>query len=61
MASKHALFGFHNCLRVELKCMKSKIKTTFIAPWAIDTGMFLGCKSKLEFLLPMMKEDYVAQ
>ncbi|CAD8089821.1 unnamed protein product [Paramecium primaurelia] len=59
-ASKHALLGFHNSLRVELKLKKSPVKCTFIAPWAINTGMFKGVKSKIDFLLPELKEERVA-
>ncbi|CAD8105057.1 unnamed protein product [Paramecium sonneborni] len=59
-ASKHALLGFHNSLRVELKLKKSPVKCTFIAPWAINTGMFQGVKSKIDFLLPQLKEERVA-
>ena len=33
---------------------------TFVAPWAIDTGMFRGIKSKIDFLFPILKPDFVA-
>ena len=58
--SKHALLGFHNSLRVELKLKKSPVTCTFIAPWAINTGMFQGVKSKIDFLMPLLKEERVA-
>lgn len=60
-ASKHALLGFHNSLRVELKLTKSPIKTTFIAPWAVDTGMFKGFKSTIDTLIPILSEEKVAR
>lgn len=54
------MLGFHNSLRVELKLNKSPIKTTFIAPWAINTGMFEGYKTTINFLVPLLKEERVA-
>lgn len=38
-ASKHALWGYHNSLRMELKYKKSSIRTTLVCPWGINTGM----------------------
>lgn len=59
--SKHALLGFHNSLRVELKLNKSPIKTTFIAPWAVNTGMFKGFKSTIDAIVPILNEEGVAR
>lgn len=61
VASKHALYGFHNSLRAELKLVKSPVRTTFIAPWGVNTGMFEGFKTNLEFLIPILKEEFVAE
>ena len=44
-ASKFAAFGFNESLRVELKTLNSKIRTTVICPYYINTGMFEGSKT----------------
>lgn len=45
-ASKWAVIGWADSLRVELKLAKSKVKSTVIAPYFINTGMFDGVNSK---------------
>lgn len=53
-ASKFAHFGFDESLRSELKQMKSKINTTIVTPFFINTGMFDGIKLRFSFLLPIL-------
>jgi all-trans-retinol dehydrogenase (NAD+) len=59
-ASKSAAFAFDESLRVELRRLKSPVKTTVVCPFYIDTGMFKGVKSRLGPLLPILKEEKVA-
>ena len=59
-ASKFAAVGFNESLRNELKKMGTKIVTTVVCPFYIDTGMFDGVKTKVPSLLPIMQEDDVA-
>jgi len=58
-ASKFGAFGFDESLRMELRKLKSAVKTTCICPYYIDTGMFHGVKSN--FLLPILKESYATR
>jgi all-trans-retinol dehydrogenase (NAD+) len=60
-AGKFAAVGFDESLRMELGRLKSAVKTTIICPFFIDTGMFEGVKTRLPFLLPIMKSDRAAR
>lgn len=60
-ASKHAAVGFDESLRMELRRMGSRLRTTVVCPYYIDTGMFEGVKTKQPFLLPILKQDKVAR
>lgn len=60
-ASKFGAFGFDESLRMELKQLKSNVRTTCICPYYINTGMFDGVQSKYEFLLPILQESYVSK
>jgi all-trans-retinol dehydrogenase (NAD+) len=44
-ASKHAAVGFDESLRMELRRMGSRLRTTVVCPYYIDTGMFEGASS----------------
>jgi all-trans-retinol dehydrogenase (NAD+) len=59
-ASKFAVFGFDESLRMELRRLKSRVKTTVVCPFFIDTGMFTGVKTRFPLLLPILKPDYAA-
>lgn len=61
VGSKHALYGMHHCLRNELLFKKQNIYTTLVCPFAINTGMFKGFKTTMQFLFPLLDEQYVAQ
>jgi len=60
-ASKHAVLGFHESLRVEIRRLKAKIDTTVICPNTINTGMFEGTKQGLQWLVPVLKPEQVAR
>ena len=46
-ASKWAVVGWTESLRIELKQKRSRVKVTCIAPYFINTGMFDGVDSKV--------------
>lgn len=60
-ASKHAAVGFDESLRVELRRMGSRVRTTVVCPYYVDTGMFEGVKTKVPFLLPILEQEKVAR
>jgi all-trans-retinol dehydrogenase (NAD+) len=60
-ASKWAAVGFDESLRGELRKAAPGVMTTVACPFYIDTGMFHGVKSRFSFLLPILKEDKVAE
>jgi len=39
----------------------SKVKTTCICPYYIDTGMFKGVQTKFPLLMPIMSEKYATR
>lgn len=51
VASKWAVAGWSETMRIELKQMKSKVRVTTIAPYFINTGMFDGVNSKVFAIL----------
>ena len=53
-ASKWAVIGWSDSVRIELKQMKSKVRFTTIAPYFINTGMFDGVKSRI---LPIQQPE----
>ena len=59
-ASKHAAVGFDESLRLELRRLGSKIKTTVVCPFYISTGMFEGVKTRFRLLLPILTPEYAA-
>ncbi|MEE0912149.1 MAG: SDR family oxidoreductase [Paludibacteraceae bacterium] len=56
-ASKWAALGWSESIRIELKEMKSNVKSTTIAPYYISTGMFDGVQSRL---FPILEPEKVA-
>ena len=59
-ASKHAAIGFTESLRVELKKSgHSGVKTTIVAPFYVNTGMFEGVKTRFRYLLPILEQEDV--
>jgi all-trans-retinol dehydrogenase (NAD+) len=59
--SKFAAFGFNESLRSELRRLKSAVRTTIVCPFFINTGMFEGVKTRVPFLFPILKQEYVAR
>ena len=59
-ASKFAAVGFNEALRQELRRSDSGVHTTVVCPYYIDTGMFKGVKTRFPLLLPVLKEQDVA-
>lgn len=60
VSSKHAIYGYLNTLRIELKQMKRNITVSIGCPYAINTTMFQGFKTTYEKILPILDENYVA-
>jgi all-trans-retinol dehydrogenase (NAD+) len=59
-ASKFAAFGYDESIRMELGRLKSKVRTTVVCPFFIDTGMFAGVKTRFPLLLPILKSSTAA-
>lgn len=59
-ASKFAAYGFDESIRMELRRVKSKVRTTVVCPFFIDTGMFAGVKTRFPLLLPILNKYYAA-
>lgn len=57
-ASKWAVIGWTESMRIELKLAKSKVKVISVAPYFINTGMFDGVQSKI---FPILKPEAVAK
>ena len=60
-ASKHAAVGFDESLRAELRAARSPVSTLVVCPYYIDTGMFAGVRTRIPWLLPILKEQAVAE
>lgn len=57
-ASKWAVIGWSDSLRIEMERAGSGVRVTTVAPYYIDTGMFAGVRSPL---IPILKPEYVAR
>lgn len=57
-ASKWALTGWSDSLRLEMERSKTGIKVLTVTPYYIDTGMFRGVKSPV---IPILKSEKVAR
>ena len=60
-SSKFAAFGFDDSLRLELRQQNSKVVTTIVCPFYINTGMFDGVKTRFSWLLPILNPEYVVR
>jgi all-trans-retinol dehydrogenase (NAD+) len=60
-ASKFAIFGFDEAIRMELRRRKSAVRTTVVCPFFIDTGMFQGVRTRFPLLLPILRSEYAAR
>ena len=54
-ASKWAVIGWSDSVRIELHRMKSKVRMTTVAPYYINTGMFDGVQSRIFPILDPVK------
>ncbi len=59
-ASKFALLGFDEALRMELHQLKANVRTTVVCPYYMNTGMFSGVTTRFRWLLPILDVEYVA-
>jgi all-trans-retinol dehydrogenase (NAD+) len=59
-ASKSAAVGFNEALRMELHRLAPGVRTTVVCPYYVDTGMFAGVKTRIPLLLPILKQEKVA-
>ncbi|TVR04301.1 MAG: SDR family NAD(P)-dependent oxidoreductase [Deltaproteobacteria bacterium] len=60
-ASKFAAVGFDESLRMELRKQGSRVRTTVICPYYINTGMFDGVRTKYPWLMPILEEEYAVR
>ena len=60
-ASKFAAIGFDDALRIEMKRLGHPIKTTMVAPFYVNTGMFDGVSTRFSWLLPILDPEYVVR
>lgn len=57
VASKWAVIGWSDSVRIELKQAHSHVRITTVAPYFINTGMFSGVQSRI---LPILKPEPTA-
>jgi short-subunit dehydrogenase len=58
VASKWAITGWSDSLRIELEQAQSPIKVTTVMPYYINTGMFDGVQSRV---IPILTPEHVVQ
>jgi len=59
-ASKFAVLGFDESLRLELRQLQANVRTTVVCPYYMNTGMFSGVTTRFSWLLPILAADDVA-
>ena len=57
-ASKWAVIGWSDSLRLEMESIQSNVKITTVTPYYINTGMFDGVKSRI---IPIVKPETAAR
>ena len=57
-ASKWAVIGWSDSVRIELQERRSNVRITTVAPYYINTGMFDGVRSRI---IPILKPEWVAK
>jgi short-subunit dehydrogenase len=60
-ASKHALYGYLASMRQEYQKFGKNITLSIGCPYAINTTMFKGFKTKLDFFVRVLDEKYVGE
>jgi all-trans-retinol dehydrogenase (NAD+) len=58
VASKWALIGWSDSLRIEMEDLKTRVAVTTVMPYYISTGMFDGVKSSI---IPILKPEKAAE
>eukprot|EP01102_Stenamoeba_stenopodia_P003263 TRINITY_DN13203_c0_g1_i1.p1 TRINITY_DN13203_c0_g1~~TRINITY_DN13203_c0_g1_i1.p1 ORF type:complete len:287 (-),score=65.75 TRINITY_DN13203_c0_g1_i1:93-953(-) len=58
-ASKFAAVGFDESIRLELQKQNINVKTTVVCPYYINTGMFDGVSTKINWLMPILDPHHV--
>lgn len=58
VASKWAVIGWSDSVRIELKQARSRVRITTVAPYFINTGMFDGVHSRV---VPILKPEATAR
>lgn len=58
--SKWAAVGFDEALRMELRRIAPRLRTTVVCPYLIDTGLAQGVRPRFPRLTPPLKPDVVA-
>ncbi|PUZ24361.1 hypothetical protein GA0116948_10744 [Chitinophaga costaii] len=56
-ASKWAVIGWSESLRLEMEQQRSGVRVTTVAPYYINTGMFAGVRS----LIPILEPEFTAR
>lgn len=59
-ASKWAAVGFDDALRMELRRIAPRLRTTIVCPYLIDTGLTQGISPRFPRLTPRLQPDAVA-
>jgi all-trans-retinol dehydrogenase (NAD+) len=59
-ASKHAVVGLAESLRLELARTAPGVRTTVVCPSYVDTGMFEGARIRSRHLLPLLRTEDVS-
>lgn len=59
-ASKWAAVGFDEALRMELRRVAPRLRTTVVCPYLIDTDLVLGVRPRFPWLTPSSPPDAVA-
>ena len=57
-ASKWAVIGWSDSLRLEMETLQSNVKVTTVTPYYINTGMFDGVKSRV---IPIVHPEVAAR
>jgi all-trans-retinol dehydrogenase (NAD+) len=60
-STKAALYSYVNSFRQELIAENRNVTISMGCPYMIRTGMFLGFKTKLDFLFRPLEPDYVGK
>jgi hypothetical protein len=52
-------FFFFFCNNPSCRKLGSRVKTTCVCPYYVNTGMFSGVRTRFPFLLPILEPEYV--